>query len=124
MQTTNRQPMERYAAKTKENTEELYNPGITVLIGDKGVIAENGYFYKIVALGPANEIIVQGTPSDGWEVKGVATGQSPGEDIGIYDTNIRLFQNNELLGRFKKIETKSGTYIVAYAKTGTRVKVL
>ena len=124
MQTTNRQPMERYAAKTKENTEELYNPGITVLIGDKGVVAEGGYFYKIVGLGPSSEIVVQGTPSDGWEVKGVALGQTSGDNIGIYDGNIRLFQNNELLGRFKKIETKTGSYLVAYAKAGTRVKVL
>ena len=40
--------MERYAAKTEDNTAEVVLPGITVLVGDKGVVAENGFFYKIV----------------------------------------------------------------------------
>tara|TARA_B100000963_G_C22602679_1_gene660998 strand:- start:586 stop:972 length:387 start_codon:yes stop_codon:yes gene_type:complete len=126
MATTNRQPMERYAAKTEDNTAEVVLPGITVLVGDKGVVAENGFFYKIVALG-TSELVVNPapgmTPSDSWEVLGVTGASGPtSTGMGAYPTNIRLSAQDEILGKFKRIDPKTGSYLVAYAKAGTRVK--
>ena len=125
MATTNRQPMERYAAKTEDNTAEVVLPGITVIIGDKGVIAENGFFYKIVALATSELIVLppaSGGPEASWDILGV-TGPSSATSTGMgpYNVNIRLNPQDEILGKFKRIDPKPSSYLIAYAKAGTRI---
>lgn len=126
MATTNRQPMERYAAKTEDNTAEVVLPGITVIVGDKGVIAENGFFYKIVAIATSELqplVPPAGTPADSWEVLGV-TGASGPTSTGMdaYPLPIRLNPQDEILGKFKRVDLREGGLVIAYAKAGTRIK--
>ena len=120
LQTTNRQPMERYAAKTEENTAEVVLPGITVLLNsNKGIICENGYIYKIYCIKTAT---IEDANSV-WEVQGVVGAASPtSTGVAAFVGDIKLETGNEILGRFSKVGIAAGGAVICYAKAGTRIK--
>ena len=119
-QITNRQSMERYAAKTEENTAEVVLPGITVLLNsNKGIICENGYIYKIYCIKAATIEDANST----WEVQGVigaASATSTG--VGAFVGDIKITEGQEILGRFSKVGIATGGIVVCYAKAGTRIQ--
>lgn len=120
LQTTNRQPMERYAAKTEENTAEVVLPGITILLNDtKGIICENGYVYKIYCI--KNATVRDATST--WEVQGV-TGAASATSTGMgnFVGDIKLSAGQEILGRFSKVGIDADGTVICYAKAGTRIQ--
>tara|TARA_Y100001937_G_C7090584_1_gene317511 strand:+ start:505 stop:906 length:402 start_codon:yes stop_codon:yes gene_type:complete len=119
MQTTNRQSMERYAAKTAENTREVYMPRNTVIVeGGQGIKCVTGHIYKIYAIKTST---IEAAASD-WDVKGAAG--TSGAGLTDYSADIKLAISQEILGRFKTIKLAAGSSAICYAAAGTSMEVL
>jgi len=120
MQTTNRNSMERYAAKTEENTKELYSPGVTVLLNSaKGIECKRGYIYKIYVIKAAT-ITAAGSE---WNVQAV-TGAPGATQTGMstLTSDIALQANQEILGEFTKVTIATGGIVICYGAKGTIVE--
>lgn len=120
MQTTNRNSMERYAAKTEENTKEVYSPDVTVLLNSaKAITCKSGYIYKIYVVKAAT-ITAAGSE---WNVQGV-TGPAGATSTGmsIFPSDISLQAGQEILGRFTQVGIATGGLVICYGAKGTIIE--